>query len=35
MRERAEAVGGTFELQSAPGQGTLVRVSIPAPERIT
>jgi PAS domain S-box-containing protein len=29
MRERAEAVGGTFEVSSAPGQGTKIEVSIP------
>ena len=31
MQERAEAVGGTFEVESAPGKGTKVRVSIPNP----
>jgi PAS domain S-box-containing protein len=29
MRERAEMVGGTFCVESAPGQGTTVRVEIP------
>jgi signal transduction histidine kinase len=29
MRERATALGGTCELQSAPGQGSLVRVRVP------
>jgi signal transduction histidine kinase len=29
MRERATILGGTFELQSAPGRGTLVRVCVP------
>ena len=29
MRERAEMVGGTFEIDSVPGQGTTVRVHIP------
>lgn len=29
MRERAEARGGTFRLESAPGQGTRVEVRIP------
>ena len=29
MRERVEMVGGTFSVESAPGQGTTVRVEIP------
>jgi signal transduction histidine kinase len=29
MRERVEMVGGTFCVDSAPGQGTTVRVEIP------
>jgi len=29
MRERVEMVGGTFCVESAPGQGTTVRVDIP------
>jgi PAS domain S-box-containing protein len=29
MRERAELLGGSFELQSAPGSGTRVRVKVP------
>lgn len=29
MRERAEAVGGRFQLRSAPGKGTSVTMSIP------
>jgi signal transduction histidine kinase len=29
MRERAEMVGGTFEIDSAPGQGTTIHVQIP------
>jgi signal transduction histidine kinase len=32
MRERAELIGGTFELESAPGQGTTVTVCVPIPE---
>ena len=31
MRERVEMVGGTFCVESAPGQGTTVRVEIPSP----
>ena len=34
MQERAEAVGGTFEVESTPGKGTKVRVSIPNPTSI-
>ena len=29
LRERVEALGGHFDLQSAPGQGVRVRASIP------
>jgi signal transduction histidine kinase len=29
MRERAEASGGTLEVQSSPGQGTRVIVRLP------
>lgn len=32
MRERAESVGGELHLRSAPGEGTLVEVSIPIQE---
>ena len=31
MRERAAFVGGEFRLQSAPGQGTEIRVLVPLP----
>jgi signal transduction histidine kinase len=31
MRERAENGGGSFQLESAPGQGTRVTVELPAP----
>jgi len=30
MRERVEMIGGTFCIESAPGQGTTVRVEIPS-----
>jgi len=29
MRERAEALGGSFRIDSEPGEGLAVRVSIP------
>jgi signal transduction histidine kinase len=29
MRERAEMVGGSFAVQSAPGKGTTIRALIP------
>lgn len=29
MRERVEAIGGTIEIHSKPGEGTLIRVSAP------
>jgi signal transduction histidine kinase/ligand-binding sensor domain-containing protein len=32
MAERAGLIGGVFQLQSAPGQGTTIRLSVPAPE---
>ncbi|MDZ7726746.1 MAG: ATP-binding protein [Dehalococcoidia bacterium] len=32
MRERANRLGGTLEITSAPGQGTAVEVAIPAHE---
>ena len=34
MQERAEAVGGTFEIESTPGKGTKIRVSIPTAPRV-
>jgi signal transduction histidine kinase len=30
LRDRVEAIGGTFELESPPGQGTRVEAAIPA-----
>jgi signal transduction histidine kinase len=33
LRERAEALGGTLQLTSAPGRGTTVSVRLPAPPR--
>ena len=29
MQERARGLGGTFEVQSNKGEGTLVRVTVP------
>jgi signal transduction histidine kinase len=29
MRRRAESIGGTFELESAPGSGTVITVTMP------
>jgi len=34
MRERAEHLGGTFTVRSAPQQGTIVMVSIPLPKAL-
>lgn len=31
MRERAERAGGSFQLQTAPGQGTRIHVTLPKP----
>ena len=31
MRERAELLGGTFLLEAVPGQGTVIRITIPPP----
>lgn len=33
MRERAELLGGTFCLDAVPDQGTVIRVTIPPPEK--
>ncbi|MFJ3815917.1 sensor histidine kinase [Streptomyces sp. NPDC090056] len=33
MRSRAESLGGTFTVESAPGQGTAVAVSLPLSDR--
>lgn len=30
MRERVEMVGGTFYVESAPGQGTTIRAELPS-----
>jgi len=30
MKERAELVGGTLDVDSAPGAGTTIRLSVPA-----
>ena len=29
MRERALSLGGTYEIESAPGSGTVIRVRVP------
>ena len=29
MAERAALIGGTFQVQSKPGAGTLIRISVP------
>jgi len=29
MRERAEALGGSFAVESAPGRGTKVAITLP------
>ncbi|APY85606.1 sensor histidine kinase [Streptomyces alfalfae] len=33
MRARAQSLGGTFTVESAPGQGTAVAISLPLPAR--
>ena len=33
MRERAQAIGGSFELDSRPGEGTRVTVRLPLRQR--
>lgn len=33
MRERAELINGTFDLQSSPGKGTIVTVRVPIPNK--
>ncbi|MET9675104.1 sensor histidine kinase [Streptomyces sp. NPDC006482] len=35
MRSRAESLGGTFTVESAPGQGTAVAVSLPLPAGVS
>jgi len=35
MRERARGLGGTFEVQSRRGKGTLVRVVIPTSKEVS
>jgi signal transduction histidine kinase len=34
MRERAEMLGGTLAIESAPGRGTTVTVRVPCPEPV-
>ena len=31
LRERVELVHGTFEIESVPGRGTVLRTQIPVP----
>jgi signal transduction histidine kinase len=31
LRDRVEALGGTFEVDSTPGHGTRIAAAIPAP----
>jgi signal transduction histidine kinase len=33
MRERIEAVGGGFQLRSAPGEGTEIEARVPLREK--
>ena len=35
MRERVEAVGGQFKVESAPGRGTLISVVVPVKQNVT
>ncbi|MZE54002.1 sensor histidine kinase [Streptomyces sp. SID5770] len=35
MRSRAESLGGTFTVESAPGQGTAVAVSLPLSDKVS
>ncbi len=35
MRERARLAGGSLDIETAPGQGTTVRLTVPAPARPT
>jgi signal transduction histidine kinase len=34
MKERMEKLGGSFDLDSSPGQGTRVRLRVPLPQAI-
>ena len=33
MQQRVRALGGKFSLESAPGRGTTLRVTVPAPHQ--
>lgn len=33
MQQRVRALGGKFSLESAPGRGTILRVTVPAPDQ--
>jgi signal transduction histidine kinase len=34
MRERTELLGGTFNLESTPGRGTRIRITVPAAREV-
>ncbi|MBN2077031.1 MAG: sensor histidine kinase [Dehalococcoidales bacterium] len=34
MRERSEGIGGTFNISSSPGQGTVIEITIPAEDHL-
>ena len=34
MKERTEGIGGTFDITSSPGQGTVIEITIPAEDHL-